>query len=88
MNQSAKIRVRGQTKATCPKKPFKIKFDKKQNIFGISGQFKKWTLLSSHYDKFLIRNISEKVGLKFTPKCEHFDAIFNGNFRDNYFVCD
>ena len=62
--------------------------DKKQNIFGISGQLKKWTLLSSHYDKFLIRNISEKVGLKFTPKCEHFDAIFNGNFRDNYFVCD
>ena len=47
LNESALIRVRGQSTANRPKKPFKIKFGKKQNILGISGQYKKLTLLAA-----------------------------------------
>jgi len=93
LNESALIRVRGQSTANRPKKPFKIKFGKKQNILGISGQYKKWTLLASHYDKALIRTllafkISEIIGLEFTPRCEPVDVILNGNFRGSYYICD
>lgn len=93
LNESALIRVRGQSTANRPKKPFKIKFGKKQNILGISGQYKKWTLLASHYDKTLIRTllafkISEIIGLEFTPRCEPVDVILNGNFRGSYYICD
>ena len=76
-----------------PKKPYKIKFEKKQKIFGISGKYKNWALLANHYDKSLIRNslafkISEIIGLEFTPRCEPVDVILNGNYRGNYFICD
>ena len=93
LNETAKIRIRGHSTATLPKKPYKIKFEKKQKIFGISGKYKNWALLANHYDKSLIRNslafkISEIIGLEFTPRCEPVDVILNGNYRGNYFICD
>ncbi len=93
LNQTASIRLRGHSTSLRPKKPYKIKFDKKQKILGISGKYKKWAILANHYDKSLIRNIlafkiSEMIGLKFTPRCEPVDIIVNGNFRGNYFICD
>ena len=93
LNQTASIRLRGHSTSTRPKKPYKIKFKKSQNILGFSGKYKKWALLANHFDKSLIRNIlafkiSEIVGLQFTPRCEPVDIIFNGNFRGNYFICD
>ena len=93
VNQQASIRLRGHSTSGRPKKPYKIKFDKKQKILGISGKYKKWAILANHYDKSLIRNIlafkiSEIVGLNFTPTCKPVDVIVNGNFRGNYFICD
>lgn len=93
LNETAKIRIRGHSTATLPKKPYKIKFEKKQKIFGISGKYKNWALLANHYDKSLTRNssafkISEIIGLEFTPRCEPVDVILNGNYRGNYFICD
>ena len=41
LNQSASIKLRGQSTSTYPKKPYKIKFDKKQEILGFSGKYKK-----------------------------------------------
>ena len=93
INQTVSIKLRGQTTATYPKKPYKLKFEKKQEILEFSGKYKKWTLLANYLDKSLIRNIlafkiSEMVGLEFTPRCLPIDLIMNGNFRGNYFICD
>jgi len=93
INQTASIKLRGQSTSNFPKKPYKIKFDKKQQILGLSGKYKKWTLLANYLDKTLIRNIlafkiSEIIGLEFTPRCKPVDLIMNGNFRGNYFICD
>ena len=93
LNQTASIRLRGHSTSSRPKKPYKIKFEKKQKILGISGRYKNWAILANHLDKTLIRNIlafkiSEKIGMQFTPRCEPVDIIFNGNFRGNYFICD
>ena len=93
LNEKASIKVRGHSTATRPKKPFKIKFEKKQKVLNFSGKFKKWTLLANHYDSSLIRNIlafqiSTIIGLEFTPRCEPVDIILNNNYRGNYFICD
>ena len=93
LNQTASIKLRGQSTSTYPKKPYKIKFDKKQEILGFSGKYKKWTLLANYLDKTLMRNIlafkiSEIIGLEFTPRCEPVDLIMNNNFRGNYLICD
>ena len=93
INQTASIKIRGQSTSMFPKKPYKIKFDKKQEILGLSGKYKKWVLLANYLDKSLIRNllafkISKIMGLEFTPRCEPVDLIMNGNFRGNYLICD
>ena len=93
INQTASIKLSGQTTSTYPKKPYKIKFDKKQEILGLSGKYKKWVLLANYLDKSLIRTllafkISRIIGLEFTPRCEPVDRIMNGNFRGNYLICD
>ena len=93
INQTASIKLRGQSTSTFIKKPYKIKFDKKQEILGLSGKYKKWVLLANYLDRSLIRTllafkISQIIGLEFTPRCEPVDLIMNGNYRGNYFICD
>ena len=93
VDQKAGVRLRGHLTAKGDKKPYKIKFDKKTEIPGIDGKYKKWALLANYYDRALIRNhlafeISRRIGLKFTPRCIFLDVIFNRNFRGNYYICD
>ena len=93
INQTGQIKVRGHSTSVQIKKPLKIKFDKKQEIPGIKGKFKKWTLLANSLDKSLIRNIlafkiSELMEFEFTPRCIPTDLILNWNFRGTYFICD
>ena len=40
INQTASIKIRGQSTSMFPKKPYKIKFDKKQEILGLFGNTK------------------------------------------------
>lgn len=76
-----------------PKKPYKIKFDKKQEILGLSSKYEKWVLLDNYLDKSLIRTllafkISEIIGLEFSQRCGPVDLIMNGNFRGNHLIYD
>ena len=94
-NKKAEIRIRGHSTATLAKKPWKIKFEKKQHVLDIDNDngYKSWAVLANHYDESLIRNhlafeISRKIGLPFTPRCRFLDVIMNGSFRGNYYICD
>ena len=54
---------------------------------------KKWTLISNHSDKTLMRNIlafeiSRRVGAKYTPYCHPVDVIINGEYKGCYQLCD
>ena len=51
---SAGIRGRGNTTWNMPKKPYKVKFDSKIDLFG-NGAAKKWTLIANYSDPSLIR---------------------------------
>ena len=50
-----RIKLRGNSTFAADKKPFKIKFDSKQSLFGLD-KAKDWVLLANYYDKSNIRN--------------------------------
>jgi hypothetical protein len=93
-NEEAKIKVRGRsTSMTSIKKPFRIEFATKQQIFDFIGKAKKWTLIANYYDRSLLRNslafkIAELINFNFTPRCQPVDVVINGNYRGNYYICD
>lgn len=87
------VRERGNSSRTHPKKPWRIKFDKKQNVLDAPAKAKKWTLINNHSDKTLMRNIvafeiSRRMGLEFTPYCQPVDVVLNGEFKGCYQLCD
>ena len=84
---NGKIRGRGNSTWNMPKKPFKIKLDKKESIFGIPAD-KEWALLANYTDKSLLRNtiglrLSEICGLPWTPKVFPVELYLN----DEYLGC-
>lgn len=87
------IRGRGNASWSFAKKPYRLKFDKKVKLLDAPAEAKKWTLISNHSDKSLMRNIlafeiSRRVGLEYTPYCQPVDVIFNGEYRGCYQLCD
>ena len=52
------IRLRGNSTCRSPKKPFRIKFNSKQNLLGLNGgaKCKSWVLLAEYLDDSFIRN--------------------------------
>ena len=57
-NLNANIKIRGNYTANYSKKAFQIKFEEKQNLFGLNNnkKFKKWILLAEYNDSSMLRN--------------------------------
>lgn len=89
----AEVRGRGNASWQFEKKPYRIKFDKKQNVLDAPAKAKKWTLINNYGDKTLMRNmiafeISRRAGLTYTPYCQPVDVIMNGEYKGCYQLCD
>lgn len=87
------IRERGNASRDFPKKPWRIKFDKKQNVLDAPAKAKKWTLINNYGDKSLMRNklafdIAQKMGMEYVPFCAFVDVILNGEYKGCYQLCD
>lgn len=87
------VRGRGNASWNFDKKPYRLKFDKKVRLLDAPAKAKKWTLISNHSDKTLMRNIlafeiSRRVGAKYTPYCYPVDVIINGEYKGCYQLCD
>lgn len=85
---SAGIRGRGNSTWGMPKKPYKIKLDKKAKLLGMSTD-KEWALLANYSDKTLLRNfvafeMSRIVGMDWTPKCVSVEFYLNGEYKGVY----
>lgn len=92
---SAGIRGRGNTTWTLSeKKPYRIKFDKKQSLLGSSYKAKSWTLIANFSDKSLLRNytayeLGERFdGIDFSSKHHLVDLYLNNEYRGVYLLCD
>lgn len=93
LEAAATVRERGNASRGFPKKPWRIKFDKKQNVLDAPCKAKKWTLINNYGDKTLMRNrlafdIAEKMGMSYVPYCTFVDVVMNGDYKGTYQLCD
>ncbi|MDE7409943.1 MAG: CotH kinase family protein [Muribaculaceae bacterium] len=88
------IRGRGNSTWGLAKKPYRIKFDKKQEFLGSEhAKAKSWTLIANFADKSLMRNalaahLGKFAGQPFTAAAQFVDLVLNGNYVGNYQVSD
>lgn len=85
------LQGRGNTTWGWPKKPYKIKLDKKTDLYGF-GKNKKWVLLANYQDESLLRNttaanLSKELGLT-TMETTWTDVVINGEYAGNYQLCE
>lgn len=93
LSEPGTTRERGNGSRTFPKKPWRIKLDKKQNVLDAPAKAKKWTLLNNYSDKTLMRNLlafelSRRLGLPYTPYGTAVDVLMNGEYKGCYQLCD
>ena len=88
------IRGRGNSTWGLNKKPYRIKFLKKQRLLGSEkANAKSWTLLANAADKTLIRNAlasaySEFSALPFSPSYKFVDLVLNDTYMGCYQISD
>lgn len=92
---SMQIRGRGNsTWKQMSKKPYRIKFQKKEKFLGKGyAKAKSWTLLANAGDKSLMRNavtsaMAEFMGMDFCPAYKFVDLNLNGTYLGNYQISD
>lgn len=93
LDAEATTRLRGNASMQFPKKPYRIKFEKKQTLLDAPSKAKKWTLINNYGDKTLMRNIvafeaARRAGMEYVPFCRPVDVILNGEYKGNYQLCD
>ena len=91
--QPGGVRERGNASRGFPKKPYRIKFEKKQQVLDAPAKAKKWTLINNYGDKTLMRNLlafelSRKMGMPYTPYGTAVDLLLNGEYKGCYQLCD
>lgn len=89
----ATSRLRGNASTQFPKKPYRIKFESKQQPLNATAKAKKWTLINNYGDKTLMRNllafhISQQMGMPYTPYGRAVDVMLNGEYKGCYQLCD
>ena len=93
LSEPGSTRERGNASRTFPKKPYRIKFDKKQQVLDAPAKAKKWTLINNYGDKTLMRNLlafelSRRLGMPYTPYGTAVDVLLNGEYKGCYQLCD
>lgn len=97
-NTAAQVKVRGNYTANESKKPYRIKFDKKQKMLGLDGdeKAKSWVLLADYKDPSKMKNATafylggEILGSDgyYVSDYRHVEVYVNGNAKGLYLLCD
>ena len=91
--QDLEMSVRGRGNSTwqrSPKKPFKLKLDKKADLFGL-GKNKHWVLVANMFDPSLLRDritawLGGQMGFAFTPRGVPVDLVLTGEEYGSQYV--
>jgi hypothetical protein len=88
--EAVKTRIKGRGNSTWvkPKKPYRLKLDKKASLFNLP-EAKDWVLLANYNDYTLMTNavamkIGRQLGLPYTHDIISVDLTVNGVYRGNY----
>lgn len=93
VGQAAEIKGRGNSTWKYDKKPYKFKFESKQNLFGY-GKEKTWVLLADARDYSLVRNMIalntalSMSELQYTSKGQSVELYLNGEYQGVYYLCE
>ena len=82
------IKGRGNTSWNFPKKPYRVKLDVAEGLFGYRKN-RDWILLADYVDKTLLRNtvgmeISRIVGMDWSPAMINVEVWLNGKYEGCY----
>ena len=85
------IKVRGNSTKNYPKKPWKVKLDKKTEMFGIPKS-KHWVLLANYNDESMLRNklasdFANDIGV-LGMKSTWVECVLNGEWQGTYQFCE
>lgn len=86
------VRGRGNSTWNWEKKPYALKFDKKQSVFGFP-KHKRWCLIANYMDRTHLRNrIAYHIGaasrLDYTTRNEFVELYFNGAYQGCYLLTE
>ncbi len=87
------IRLRGNSTADMPKKPYRVKFEQKQSLFGLE-KAKSWVLLAEYLDPSSLHNYAAMYlgaasdELAFTPTIHHVNLYLDGEYMGLYSLCE
>ncbi len=90
---STQVRGRGNSTWTeMPKKPYRLKLDKKTALLGL-GEHRDWAVLANYADKTLLRNASalclgRMLGFEYTPDSRFIELTVNGVASGLYQLTD
>ena len=96
-NVGVNIRARGNSTFHAPKKPFRLKFDQKQEMLGLNGgnAYKSWVLMADYYDGSMLRTFGTFKFAKalmenkyYSSDCAHVEVYINGDYRGVYLLCE
>lgn len=91
-DEKARIKLRGNSTAECPKRPFTLKLSQNQSLCGLPDA-KKWVLLANYFDSTMLRNalafrMSEQTNLEWTPHSRFVELFYNGIYQGIYQLCE
>lgn len=87
------IKGRGNTSWNRPKKPYRLKLNKKASLLGMPKS-KHWVLLAAYGDNFahgrdyLSFKLSEKMEMSYTTRCIPVEVVLNGDYIGMYFLTE
>lgn len=86
------VRGRGNSTWEWEKKPYALKFDKKQEVLGMP-KHKRWCLIANYMDRTHLRNrIAYHLGahsnLDYTPRNEFVEVYMNGEYEGCYLLTE
>lgn len=87
-NGSMKVKGRGNTTWSLPKKPYKMKLNSKASLFGMPAE-KDWVLLANYSDRSQLRTwtaqtMGHLTDLAWTPDSVHVEVVLNGRYVGVY----
>jgi spore coat protein CotH len=87
-NGKTEVKGRGNSTWSMPKKPYRIKLDKKASLLGMPEN-KNWVLLANYADKSLIRSelafsLSRSIGRPFTVDSRYVELYLNDSYLGSY----
>ena len=91
-NSDVKIKGRGNSTWTLPKKPYKLKFPEKVSLLG-APKDKEWVLLANYADKTNLRNetafyMGRISQLEWTPRTHFVEVFINDVYEGTYQLCE